>query len=402
MTPFLSKFAANPAALSAVCIALGLGLGKIRIGRFSLGSSGALFIGLFIGWVVVRLAPEAQRSALAESGVIGKDLFYIALCLFITSVALSASRYLNKVIKVYGLRLLALGILVPFAGALVAFLLSRVIPGIPSRAVPGVFTGALTSSPGLAAALEQVAHLGSGAESDVGFGYAVGYIPGVLSVVLGMQIIPIVFKLDSSRENRAFCEDLEIDPQPISTSPNTEPGGFRPLEFFLVIALGSLLGQIKIPLGPLGRVGLGSTGGILTVGLILGSIGKTGPLQFRMGTTALAAIRELGIALFLSVVGLRYGYNAVNSMTSGGLPLLALSLAAALTALTLGFLFGRYILKLNWILLAGALCGAMTSTPGLGAAVDATNCDDVATGYGAVYPVALFSMVLFTIILSIF
>ena len=200
MTPFLSKFAANPAALSAVCIALGLGLGKIRIGRFSLGSSGALFIGLFIGWVVVRLAPEAQRSALAESGVIGKDLFYIALCLFITSVALSASRYLNKVIKVYGLRLLALGILVPFAGALVAFLLSRVIPGIPSRAVPGVFTGALTSSPGLAAALEQVAHLGSGAESDVGFGYAVGYIPGVLSVVLGMQIIPIVFKLDLSND----------------------------------------------------------------------------------------------------------------------------------------------------------------------------------------------------------
>ncbi len=59
-----------------------------------------------------------------------------------------------------------------------------------------------------------------------------------------------------------------------------------------------------------------------------------------------------------------------------------------------GYLFGRYILKLNWMLLAGALCGTMTSTPGLGAAVEA--------GYGAVYPVALLSMVLFTILLSIF
>ncbi len=43
----------------------------------------------------------------------------------------------------------------------------------------------------------------------------------------------------------------------------------------------------------------------------------------------------------------------------------------------------------------------MTSTPGLGAAVEATGCDDVATGYGAVYPVALLSMVIFTIVLSV-
>ena len=84
-------------------------------------------------------------------------------------------------------------------------------------------------------------------------------------------------------------------------------------------------------------------------------------------------------------------------MASGGLPLLALSLVTALLALSLGYVFGRYVLKLNWILLAGALCGAMTSTPGLGAAVEATGCDDVATGYGAVYPVALLSMVLLTL-----
>ena len=73
----------------------------------------------------------------------------------------------------------------------------------------------------------------------------------------------------------------------------------------------------------------------------------------------------------------------------------------ALLSISLGYLFGRYVLKLNWILLAGALCGAMTSTPGLGAAVEATGCDDVATGYGAVYPVALLSMVIFTILLSV-
>ena len=60
------------------------------------------------------------------------------------------------------------------------------------------------------------------------------------------------------------------------------------------------------------------------------------------------------------------------------------------------FLVGRYLLHLNWILLAGAICGAMTSTPGLGAAIDATGSEDCGAGYGATYPFALLCMVLFT------
>ena len=50
-------------------------------------------------------------------------------------------------------------------------------------------------------------------------------------------------------------------------------------------------------------------------------------------------------------------------------------------------------------MLAGAICGGMTSTPGLGVAIDALDSDDPAAGYGAVYPFALLGMVLFTIIL---
>lgn len=387
----------DPLALLAVTATLGLALGRIRFGQFSLGSSGALFIGLAIGWIVIKTAGDIEKAELLAEGVIRTDLFRLALALFIAAVALASARYLGKVVKVYGLKLLALGALVPFIGAATSWGLARIIPGVIPGSIPGVFTGALTSSPGLAAALEQVAHRGAEAEGAVGFGYAVGYIPGVLIVVLGMQLIPLIFKLDAGKENQAFCEDLDIEPE----TQQDVGGKFRPLEFFLVVALGYLIGAVKIPLGPLGRVGLGSTGGILAAGLVLGFMGRTGPLDFRMSTAALSAIRELGIVLFLSVVGLRYGYRAVDSMASGGLPLLALSLGTALLSVGLGYLFGRYVLKLNWILLAGALCGAMTSTPGLSAAVEATGCDDVATGYGAVYPVALLSMVIFTIVLSV-
>jgi len=387
----------TPLVLLSITVSLGLIIGKIRIGRFSLGTSGALFTGLLLGWLVIRTAGKAEQEIMLTLGVIHSDLFYLALALFITAVALASSRNIGQVIKVYGFRLLAMGILVPAAGALSSLSLARIIPGIPRGAITGVFTGALTSSPGLAAALEQVAMKNPEAEAVVGFGYAVGYIPGVLMVILAMQIIPLLLKLDSAEEKRIFHEELKLRPE-VAQSENCR---FRPLEFFIIIALGYLAGTLKIPLGPLGRAGLGSTGGILTAGLILGFKGRLGPLDFRMPEAPLAAVRELGIVLFLSVVGLRYGYKAVESMVSGGLPLLVISLGTALIANSFGFLFGRYVLKLNWILLSGALCGAMTSTPGLGAAVEATSCDDVAAGYGAVYPVALLSMVFFTILLSI-
>jgi putative transport protein len=384
-------------SLVAFTAAAGLVLGRIRFRQFSLGSSGSLFIGLFAGWLTIRTAGTEEKAEVIAGGVVGNEIFRLALALFIAAIALSSARHLGKVIKVYGFRLLVLGALVPLAGAAAAYGLARVIPGVDPETVTGVFNGAMTSSPGLAAALEQVAHRGTVAESAVGFGYAVGYIPGVLVVVLGMQLIPLVFGLDASRENKAFCEDLDIDPE----EQNLETSGkFRPLEFFLVIALGYLIGSVTVPMGSWGRIGLGATGGILAAGLVLGCKGKTGPLDFRMPAAPLAAVRELGIVLFLSVVGLRYGYEAVTSMSRGGLPLLCLSLAVALLSLISGYFFGRYVLKLNWILLSGSICGAMTSTPGLGAAVEATGCDDVATGYGAVYPVALLSMVIFTIVLS--
>jgi putative transport protein len=386
----------EPITLLSLTITLGLLLGRLRIRRFSLGSSGTLFVGLLVGWLVIHTADEETARSMLSQGVIEANLFRLALALFIASVGLSAARYLDKVLKVYGVKLLLLGVLVPAVGAAAAWGFGRLIPGMIPTAIPGAFTGSLTSSPGLAAALEQVAGQGAEIEGIVGFGYAVAYIPGVLIVVLAMQLIPVIFRMNHDDENLAFCVDLDVDPN----APTEDSGHFRPLEFFLVIALGTLVGAVEIPLSSVGRIGLGTTGGVLAIGLLVAFKGAIGPLEFRMPAAALSAVRELGIALFLSVVGLRYGYTAIDSMAQGGLSLLALSVGVAMPAIAVGFVVGRYVLKMNWILLAGALCGAMTSTPGLGAAMEATGCDDVATGYGAVYPIALLTMVILTIFLS--
>ena len=68
-------------------------------------------------------------------------------------------------------------------------------------------------------------------------------------------------------------------------------------------------------------------------------------------------------------------------------------------SVTLGMLFGMIKFGKFSFGTSGAICGGMTSTPGLGAATDAVGSDDPGAGYGATYPFALFGMVIFTIVL---
>jgi uncharacterized transporter YbjL len=90
-----------------------------------------------------------------------------------------------------------------------------------------------------------------------------------------------------------------------------------------------------------------------------------------MDETILVTLRQVNLGFVLGIVGLRSGGEVVAALTQSGLVLAAASIIIAGAAATCSFLFGRYVLKLNWILLSGAICGGTTSTPGLGAAADA-------------------------------
>ncbi|MFP4484442.1 MAG: hypothetical protein ACLFO1_06270 [Spirochaetaceae bacterium] len=99
----MSDVLTEPITLLSLTIAIGLLLGRLRIRSFSLGSSGTLFVGLFIGWFVIHTADEETAGKMLSEGVIHANLFRMALALFIAAVGLSAARYLGKVLKVYGI-----------------------------------------------------------------------------------------------------------------------------------------------------------------------------------------------------------------------------------------------------------------------------------------------------------
>lgn len=165
------------------------------------------------------------------------------------------------------------------------------------------------------------------------------------------------------------------------------------LPVFIGIGLGVLLGSIPlfIPGFP-AALKLGLAGGPLIMALILGRIGSIGKLYWVMPPSANLALRELGIVLFLAVVGLKSGGDFVATLTQGdGLSWIAYGIfITAIPLLTVGIL-ARMLAKMNYLTLCGMLAGSMTDPPALAFAnnLHATS-GAAALSYATVYPLVMF------------
>lgn len=444
----------DPFILMFFTVSTGLLFGKIKIKRFGLGVSGTLFTGLLTGWAIYRfgmnIIGEGKGSpgydaavTMVGNGVIHPYFFNASLIFFVAAVGLLAAKDMGFVLKKYGVKFVALGMLITLTGAASTFGATLFISDTNPYEITGVYTGALTSSPGLGAALETGRNHAEGyvsnysfydedkkekilslidttgtlnpentaaldekqrktyvnnAEAGIGVGHAIGYPFGVIAVILAVNFLPALFKMDIEKEKRWYMTEMRKAGS--SSVMASVPGSrFSLVSFVLTCIAGYLAGSVEIYMGPLGYFSLGATGGVLIIGLVLGYVGKIGPLTFRMDPKMLSLIREIGLAFFLAVVGLKYGFMAFDTLIKSGAILAVASLAIGMFSILAGFLVGRYVFKLNWVMLAGAVCGGMTSTPGLGAAIDALDSDDPAAGYGATYPFALLGMIIFTILL---
>ncbi|WP_325081864.1 putative transporter [Klebsiella aerogenes] len=165
------------------------------------------------------------------------------------------------------------------------------------------------------------------------------------------------------------------------------------LPVFIGIGLGVLLGSIPlfIPGFP-AALKLGLAGGPLIMALILGRIGSIGKLYWFMPPSANLALRELGIVLFLAVVGLKSGGDFVDTLFHGeGLSWIAYGIfITAIPLLTVGIL-ARMLAKMNYLTLCGMLAGSMTDPPALAFAnnLHATS-GAAALSYATVYPLVMF------------
>lgn len=175
------------------------------------------------------------------------------------------------------------------------------------------------------------------------------------------------------------------------------------LSFSLGLALGLVLGLIPVPLPGGITFRLGSAGGPLIVALILGTLGRTGPLVWTLPYSANLTLRQFGLILFLAGIGSRAGYSFVMTLSSsGGLELLlagaAITVLTALAALTIGY----RLLKIPMGLMVGVLAGLQTNPAVLGFAAEQTGNDLPNIGYTTVYPVATVAKIVIAQFLVIF
>ncbi|EFX8718237.1 putative transporter [Shigella flexneri] len=165
------------------------------------------------------------------------------------------------------------------------------------------------------------------------------------------------------------------------------------LPVFIGIGLGVLLGSIPVFVpGFPAALKLGLAGGPLIMALILGRIGSIGKLYWFMPPSANLVLRELGIVLFLSVVGLKSGGDFVNTLVNGeGLSWIGYgALITAVPLITVGIL-ARMLAKMNYLTMCGMLAGSMTDPPALAFANNLHPTSGAAAlSYATVYPLVMF------------
>lgn len=418
---------------------------KIRIRGAALGSAMLLLCGLAVSCLVgvyTDSLPEghalyASARQLMDQSIVPANLQNLFMAFFMSSVGLMASRELIPVLKKYGLRFVGLAIIITTLGAAGTFLVGNLSKQYTPYEMSGVFSGALSSTPGMTAGLSSAATrageeidayptlseqqqryivsiVGEPAEGGAfslhqkddyqknaqtvtGIGYTVTFPFGNLLVLFMINALPAMFRFDLKREKEQYEAEMSRVMQGNAAKPGKEKPSvyFDVIAFFVVLLLGDLLGKIKI-----GSFSLSTTGGVLIVSLILGSIHTIGKLNFRFDSKVLKVLQSLGISGVLSAIGLRLGYSVLQAITGMQFLLVIYAFLIGVMAMFLGYLIGRYIFKLNWMILSGVLCGAMTNTSGLGIAVDATKSDYPSIGYAATYPFAVVMMVVYTVLLQ--
>ena len=160
---------------------------------------------------------------------------------------------------------------------------------------------------------------------------------------------------------------------------------------FAGIFLGILLGLYPFQIQGLpAPVRLGLAGGPLVMAILLSHLGRVGPMVLHMPINANRALRELGIILFLSNVGLLSGGQFVATVFSAqGLQWVLLGVLVTVLPLLVVGILARRLHGLNFVSMCGLLSGGMTDPPALAFANSLARCDSPAVAYAAVYPLTM-------------
>lgn len=386
---------------------VGYAFGRITIKGISLGDAGVFIIALLAGGLLFTVNDAGGLQFIASATPYdhsaGLEIIEsLGLILFVTSVGyIAGPKFFGNFKKNFKSYVLLALVMVTTGGLVAAGCIGfGQVAGYGAATteqdgfvamIVGLLSGALTSTPAFAAAKATVA------EEYVDLvvvGHGIAYIFGVIGAVLFVQLIPKLVKadMDAERAKLMVSSDGEEREQPRKLFHLDHLGVAG---FSLAAVLGTLIGQIKIPLTSAGLSGtcfsLTTTGGCLLASLLLGHFGRIGRVSIMPTQTTLKLFRELGLVLFLAGAGIPGGAEFVACFD----PIyFVYGVVMTTIPLLVGYVFARRVLKLGLLNSLGSITGGRTSTPALGTLIRVAGTEDVAAAYAAAYPVALVAIVL--------
>jgi len=216
---FVVHSAAQAVVILCAVGALGLAIGSIRVFGVGLGIGGVLFSGLLFGHFKVTLE-EPVMEFVREFGLI----------LFVYTIGMQVGPGFFGSLRRQGMQLNVLAAAIVVMGLMIAVAIHRLL-GIPVPVVAGLFSGATTNTPALAAAqqaLKDIPNLSPEAITQPGLAYALAYPFGIIGIILTMLTIRFIFRVDPLVEARQlFQQQVAATPRPVTmnievVNPNLE------------------------------------------------------------------------------------------------------------------------------------------------------------------------------------
>lgn len=371
----------NELLIIFLIMVLGYALGHVNFFGIKFGASAILIVALFFGHF---------------GFTVPKFLAKIGLVLFLAPIGLMAGPSFMANIKKNGLSFLAISFITVAVGGILIVLVSKVFD-IDLALSMGLATGAMTST-------SMLGTVKSLTTSNLpGVGYGIAYAFGVVGVVLIVQLMPKILKVDVDEEINKLVlpkDNSNLTKKDIGSLIDFEKNGLFPVA--LASTLGILLGSIKIPIGSV-SLSLGAGGGALIAGLVLGHYGRLGRINLVVSSERLSLVRDLGLAFFLLESGVSAGTGFVEVVSQYGIKLFFAGVILTLVPALISLFISYKVFKLPLFAALGATTGSMTSAPSLGALLQVTNGDDkVSSFYAATQPTATVMMVFLPQIINIF
>ncbi|MBQ7062756.1 MAG: hypothetical protein IJM88_05650 [Bacteroidales bacterium] len=376
---FTGSGVASTILMLAISIFAGIVLGKLKVRGITLGITWVLFVGIALSAFGVSLNHD-MLHVIKEFGLI----------LFVTAVGMQVGPGFFKSFAKGGLSMNLMALINVALGVGITVLIAK-LANQELTDMAGVYTGAITNTPGLSAAQQAVNELGmEGAADRLAAGYAVAYPLAVVGMIVTCILLRPLCRIDLKAEP---TQDALEAPAAKAATPTAQRHKINLVPIFIIIALGIVVGSIPIPVGMSAPVKLGLAGGPLVVALIGSWLGvKKGWFTTELTDShGVWMLREVGIALFLAGVGLGAGGKFVETIQVHYMWVVYGVIITMVPPILVG-LFCRLVLKMNYYTLMGMIGGMHTDPPTLAFAntVAPEGCKLPNTGYATVYPLTMF------------